>query len=1309
MPLYLSAKIAAKRALCILIVGITTTLPLQSITPSLVLANTATWVDGDMPRLDVGEKVEGLAPAPCYPSVFVLSSYTKQDGSFSSATRDVPISVCATSNGSGFYGNSGGDSYSFNYIKPFTGHAYPIVNSAGDRLSVMPVPGQKSFILPQPDGNFNGGRSLRFYDSFPAAGSFEPYFSNINQMVFKLAAPYTAPLKDSAGSNIYMMDAYGFSPNGLWMVVEADYIGIVRINTQTREMQLVRPGYFQYGMGWRPSMSLAISDDGNSVVQSIGDGDTIVHDLSGCQPGPFASTTTNKVTGCRNRSVRESLKAQLSGFRGLSRLQFSADGKSVTGRVARINASGTTDTFAMTYSVAGYQPPQLGYLALGDSFSSGEGAFDYEQGTDNLDPANKCHLSRNSYSYLAAKALGIESFHSVACSGAKSSNYDGPQNNRNKVPDSPLGYWLPGYQGQKKYFERAGNTSAITVSMIGNDIGFDDKVKKCVIGTDSCFHFKEDRESVAYEIYSKFDTLVGLYSDIKSQAPKAKIFVLGYPRMFASGTQCQFNVRLDAEERAFSQGLVTYLNAVIKAAAEKTGVQYIDVEHAFSDKQHCDSKPLAVNGLTAGNDAFISGIGPFGNESFHPNKLGHQLFSQALLAQSNNLTRSMPTAAATKTAPYIGSAAYDALIGTAPGGGKFSRATYTALQGLEIVYKTSRVVLKPTELLLKPRATFQAWFNSEPTYAGALTSNDQGELSGEITIPSSLTPGYHTLHIYGQNVAGEDIDLYKTIYVAASESDLDGDGIANTDEKCLAVEPANVDYDRDGTDDACDGEITEPPADSIAPTITGTPDRQPNADGWHNQDVTIAWSANDPEPSSGAPTVPAPTVAAQEGANTYTSAQSCDPAGNCATGSLELKLDKTAPDISFSLSQAPTTYGWNNTNVTVTFNCSDGTSGVASCTEPVVVSGNGIHLVTGAARDKAGNMTEVNAVVSIDSDNPTVSNAVTPVANGAGWHHGNVTVTPECNDAASGVAKCSQAATLANEGMNQLVISEATDRAGNTATAVTNVHIDKTAPALGTPGWTSNPKEVAGSAALTIPASDNLSGIAEAEYFLGETDPGLGNGATMTMNGNNLTTTFGTDFPTGVWKVSVRAKDRAGNWSAPVSDYLVVYNPSGVRMTGKKTVLPALNNGDMLPGLISNSQTDTARFGFSVRYDDQGQIHKTSDFQFSYKTGTNCTKPAQAQDCRNLELNAAAITWLTTQGPSNTTGIFQGTGTLLVDGASQPVSFRVTGLDGERLNVTSSDHLTVLIYAATDNPNTATPLYRVSSEVTRGTIRLRTP
>jgi len=119
----------------------------------------------------------------------------------------------------------------------------------------------------------------------------------------------------------------------------------------------------------------------------------------------------------------------------------------------------------------------------------------------------------------------------------------------------------------------------------------------------------------------------------------------------------------------------------------------------------------------------------------------------------------------------------------------------------------------------------------------------------------------------------------------------------------------------------------------------------------------------------------------------------------------------------------------------------------------------------------------------------------------------------------------------------------------------------------------------------------------------------------------------------------------------------VVYDVNGPKFTGKRTIVPSLTNGDVLPGLITNGQTDKAKFGFSVKYNNQGQINANSDLQFTYSTGTKCNNPNKATNCHDMSLNATNIAWLTTQGANSSTGIFQGTATMTVDGQTSTVLF----------------------------------------------------
>jgi hypothetical protein len=265
---------------------------------------------------------------------------------------------------------------------------------------------------------------------------------------------------------------------------------------------------------------------------------------------------------------------------------------------------------------------------------------------------------------------------------------------------------------------------------------------------------------------------------------------------------------------------------------------------------------------------------------------------------------------------------------------------------------------------------------------------------------------------------------------------------------------------------------------------------------------------------------------------------------------------------------------------------------------------------------------------------------------------------------------------------------------------------DTTPPTISSLTWSQNPKAIQQSTTLNVQVSDDT-GVASGEYFLGDADPGQGNGASMAISNNNLATIFGTDFQPGVYKVSVRAKDTNNNWSGATSDYLIVYDPNSPSITGKRTIVPSITSGDVLPGLNTNGQTDKAKFAFTIKYSAQGAISANSDLQFTYNTGTKCNKPALANNCHDLSMNAANITWLVVDGANQSEGIFQGSAILTIDGVTTTNPFRVTALDGTRLSPTSTDHIMLAVYAPGADPNTAAPIYHTVQDIERGNIKIR--
>src|SRR5206468_3981505 len=162
-----------------------------------------------------------------------------------------------------------------------------------------------------------------------------------------------------------------------------------------------------------------------------------------------------------------------------------------------------------------------------------------------------------------------------------------------------------------------------------------------------------------------------------------------------------------------------------------------------------------------------------------------------------------------------------------------------------------------------------------------------------------------------------------------------------------------------------------------------------------NADVQVSFTCTDAV--SGIARCPDPVTVSTEGAGQVVSGTAVDVAGNQASVSVTLNIDKSRPTISAVVSPLPNTAGWNNTDVRVTFACTDGGSGIARYPDPVTATTDGAgQVVSGTAIDVAGNQSTASVTLNIDKAPPMVDVAVSPPPNAAGWNKGSVTVTFVC-------------------------------------------------------------------------------------------------------------------------------------------------------------------------------------------------------------------------------------------------------------------------------------------------------------------------
>ena len=237
----------------------------------------------------------------------------------------------------------------------------------------------------------------------------------------------------------------------------------------------------------------------------------------------------------------------------------------------------------------------------------------------------------------------------------------------------------------------------------------------------------------------------------------------------------------------------------------------------------------------------------------------------------------------------------------------------------------------------------------------------------------------------------------------------------------------------------------------------------------------------------------------------------------------EVKVnDITPPEAAPTQSPPANALGWNNSDVTVTWDWFDAGVGIdeANCPESSTSSGEGDPLdLEATCSDLSGNEHTESYSVKVDKTKPDISAAATSSPNAHDWYRTNVTVHFTCTDGLSGIVAgdCPGNQVLNTEGAAVSSTAQTvSDQAGNVSdpSNVVTVSIDKTQPTISAAatlspngnGWYNDDVTV------HFTCADSLSGIVAGD-----------------CPGDETLSTQGTDVSSTAQTVS----DKAGNVSDP--------------------------------------------------------------------------------------------------------------------------------------------------------------------------------
>jgi len=221
------------------------------------------------------------------------------------------------------------------------------------------------------------------------------------------------------------------------------------------------------------------------------------------------------------------------------------------------------------------------YDALGDSYASGYG----------VPPYADCGRSQSAYPVQldGRHRLRLDDF--VACAGATTTSL------------------VSG--GQLAALDA--DTDLVTLSIGGNDVGWSSAVIACLGGTDAqCTGAVAVVDTrITSELPALLDTV---YAEVAAAAPNAHVVVTGYPRLF-SPEHGTYLAASPAELSSLNAAADT-LDAVIAAAADRAGSQFVDVRRRFDGHGANSPAPWI--------------LGPSDPGAFHPTIEGYRAYTAAV-------------------------------------------------------------------------------------------------------------------------------------------------------------------------------------------------------------------------------------------------------------------------------------------------------------------------------------------------------------------------------------------------------------------------------------------------------------------------------------------------------------------------------------------------------------------------------------------------------------------------------------------------------------------------------------------------------
>ncbi|WP_019630638.1 SGNH/GDSL hydrolase family protein [Actinomadura atramentaria] len=257
------------------------------------------------------------------------------------------------------------------------------------------------------------------------------------------------------------------------------------------------------------------------------------------------------------------------------------------------------------------------YVALGDSYSAGVGA---EATVADQNPLARCHRTSKAYYHAVAAAFPFKGGGFYACSGATVNDV------------------LHGRFGEPPQIGRVdANTTLVTLSIGGNDIGFSKIIAGCVVKLPWSGSCTKQGGDIARRMAALRTALPDLLDQITDRAPRARVLVMGYPHAFSEVNGAAGD-NISVAEQRWLNAQTHDLNEIIKQAAVEAddrvdaaggagSVEFVDAYGAFAGHEAGSGDPY-MNGLAVNLSALEAEP-----RSFHPTARGQQALAALFIEQ----------------------------------------------------------------------------------------------------------------------------------------------------------------------------------------------------------------------------------------------------------------------------------------------------------------------------------------------------------------------------------------------------------------------------------------------------------------------------------------------------------------------------------------------------------------------------------------------------------------------------------------------------------------------------------------------------